>query len=92
MPERNEENKLMERKNLTERRFDFQVRSVLPEEGGSEELYVEGYASVFDSPTVLFEFDGKEYKEQICRGAFEGCQMSDASLELTEAHVGGVVF
>lgn len=77
MPERNEENKLMERKNLTERRFDFQVRSAAAEDGKSEELYVEGYASVFDSPTVLFEFGGKEYKEQICRGAFEGCQMSD---------------
>ena len=77
MPERNEENKLMERKNLTERKFEFQVRSAAAEDGKSEELYVEGYASVFDSPTVLFEYEGKEYKEQICRGAFEGCQMTD---------------
>lgn len=77
MPEKIDENKLTERKNLTERRFEFQVRSAAAEDGKNEELYVEGYASVFDSPTVLFEYDGKEYKEQICRGAFEGCQMSD---------------
>lgn len=77
MLEINMENKLLERKNLTERRFEFQVRSASTEDGGNEELYVEGYASVFDSPTVLFEYDGKEYKECICRGAFEGCQMSD---------------
>jgi hypothetical protein len=53
------------------------VRSAAAEDGKGEELYVEGYASVFDSPTVLFEYEGREYKEQICRGAFEGCQMSD---------------
>ena len=77
MPERIDENKLTERKNLTERRFEFQVRSAAAGDGKGEELYVEGYASVFDSPTVLFEYEGREYKEQICRGAFEGCQMSD---------------
>ena len=77
MPERIDENKLTERKNLTERRFEFQVRSAAAEDGKGEELYVEGYAAVFDSPTVLFEYEGREYKEQICRGAFDGCQMSD---------------
>lgn len=68
---------MIDRSKMQERRFDFKVRSVAQEEGGSEELYVEGYAAVFDSPTVLFEWDGVEYKEQICRGAFDKCNMTD---------------
>lgn len=68
---------MIDRSKMQERRFDFEVRSINPEEGGSEELYVEGYASVFDSPTVLFEYEGIEYKEQICRGAFDNCNMTD---------------
>ena len=68
---------MIDRTKLQERRFDFEVRSVKPEIGGNDELYVEGYASVFDSPTVLFEYEGIEYKEQICRGAFDNCNMND---------------
>lgn len=67
---------MVDRTLLQERKFDFEVRSVQDEQGG-EELVVEGYAAVFDSPTVLFEYEGIEYKEQICTGAFDGCQMAD---------------
>jgi phage head maturation protease len=45
---------MVDRTLLQERKFDFEVRSVQDEQGG-EELVVEGYAAVFDSPTVLFE-------------------------------------
>lgn len=38
---------------------------------------VEGYAAVFDSPTVLYEYEGIEYKEKISRGAFDGADMKD---------------
>lgn len=41
------------------------------------EAAVEGYAAVFDSPEVMYEFDGIEYKELIERGAFDGAQMAD---------------
>lgn len=67
---------MVDRTLLQERKFEFEVRSVQDEQGG-EELVVEGYAAVFDSPTVLFEYEGIEYKEQICTGAFDGCQMND---------------
>lgn len=69
---------MMNRANLIERRFDFQTRAV-PIEGddGKEELWVEGYAVRFNSPTVLFEIDGLEYKEQISRDAFSNCKMDD---------------
>ena len=68
----------MDRANLIERRFDFQARA-LPIEGeeGKEELWVEGYAARFNSPTVLFEMDGVEYKEQIASDAFADCRMED---------------
>ena len=38
---------------------------------------VEGRAIVFDTPTVLWECDGIEYKEIISRKALEGCDLSD---------------
>ncbi len=67
----------MDRTKLTERRFEFEARA-LPVEGTEEqELWVEGYAVRFDSPTVLFEYDGTEYKEQIARDAFTDCKMED---------------
>lgn len=44
---------------------------------GAEENRVEGYATVFDKETVLYEYDGIEYKEVVDRTAFSNAQMSD---------------
>ena len=66
----------MNRTNLIERRFDFQARAV-QEEGAPEELWVEGYAARFNSPTVLFELEGMEYSEQIASDAFSEAKMDD---------------
>ena len=44
---------------------------------GEQENRVEGYAVVFEDATVLYEFDGVEYKELIARGAFDAAQMAD---------------
>lgn len=60
-----------------ERAFEVQVRSTSDTEGTEKELWVEGYAVRFNSPTVLFEMDGVEYKEQIDDRAFEECDMTD---------------
>ena len=53
---------------------NFEIRA-----GGEEgkELYVEGVACSFNQPTVLFEYDGVEYKEQVDNGAFVEADMSD---------------
>jgi len=59
-----------------ERRFDFETRA-LPQEDGKQELWVEGYAARFNSPTVLFEMDGVEYKEQVASDAFAEAKMDD---------------
>lgn len=58
------------------RRFaEFEVRAL--EENEEKELWVEGYAVRFNEPTVLWECDGKEFKEQVDDRAFDGADMSD---------------
>ncbi len=42
-----------------------------------KELIIRGTPIVFDSPTVICEIDGVEYKEVIASGALDGCDMSD---------------
>lgn len=59
------------------RSFEVETREADIEGSESKELWVEGYAVRFNSPTVLFEIDGVEYKEQIDSRAFEDCNMSD---------------
>ena len=43
----------------------------------TEGLYVEGYALTFDSPTVIAEIDGMEFKEMIDRRSLLNANMSD---------------
>lgn len=54
---------------------NFEARA-LEEEG----MIVEGYAVTFNQPTVMYEYDGIEYKEEIDRRAFEGAEMADVVL------------
>ncbi len=44
---------------------------------GVDDLIVSGYAVIFDSPTVVFEYDGIQYSEVIKRGALDKADMSD---------------
>lgn len=78
----------MDKTKLMERRFDFQVRSQ-EAEGQEPELWAEGYAVRFNSPTVLFEMDGVEYREQIAAGAFDGAKMEDVIFNYN--HAGKVI-
>jgi uncharacterized protein len=57
------------------RKFEFEIRAF--NEGEKEELYVEGYAARFNSPTVLWEYEGIKYKEQVDDRAFDEADMSD---------------
>lgn len=45
------------------------------------DYYVEGYATVFNSPYLLYEFDGIKYFEVIDRNALDGADMSDIILQ-----------
>jgi uncharacterized protein len=53
----------------------FEIRA--GEAENENELYVEGYAATFNSPTVIWEFDGVQYKEQIDDRAFDEADMKD---------------
>ena len=41
------------------------------------EYYVEGYATTFNKPYVLYECDGVQYFEEIDRNALDGADLSD---------------
>ena len=56
----------------------FELKDLQTENG---KMHISGYAAVFDSPAVLFEYEGVEYKEMIARGAFAGVNMSDCCLK-----------
>lgn len=63
--------------------------ALVPREEGSEEYRVKGTAVVFDTPTVLWEYDGVKYSEIIDRHAFDDCDMSDVIMNYN--HGGKVV-
>ena len=66
--------KMLTKTNREIRNFvNFELRAAENE----KELYVEGYAATFNSPTVLWEYDGIEYKEQIDDRAFDEADMKD---------------
>ena len=52
-----------------------------------EDMVIEGRAVVYDSPTVLYEADGIEYKEIIERGALNNAKMDDV-VRITPACAG----
>lgn len=67
-----------QRKKTGRREIAFQVEArSLDIEGEGKEMIVEGYAVRFNSPTVLFEYGGTEYKEQIDDKAFQETRMDD---------------
>ena len=49
------------------------------------EYYVEGYATTFDDPYVLYEYDWVKYREQIERHALEGADLSDVIMQYDHA-------
>lgn len=53
---------------------EMQFRALEDEE---KRYIVEGYATTFDDPYTLFEYDGIKYMEQIDRNALVGADMSD---------------
>lgn len=49
------------------------------------DYYVEGYATTFDEPYVLWEYDGIQYKEVIDRHALDNADMSDVIMQFDHA-------
>lgn len=66
------------KRNQMERQYrSFMSLNAVPNDSSSPAYRVRGQAVVFNSPTVIFEWDGKEYFEQIDPLAFAECDMSD---------------
>lgn len=53
--------------------------------GEDDKATVEGYAAVFDTPTVMYSVDGIDYKEEIATGAFNSTEMSDVVMNYNHA-------
>jgi len=51
--------------------------------------YVEGFATTFDTPYLMYEWDGVKYYEVIDRGALVGADMSDVIMQYDHS---GTVF
>jgi phage head maturation protease len=62
---------------------DREYRSMIPLAIGKKEkridsdYYVEGYATTFDKPYLMYEFDGIKYYEVIDRNALSEADLSD---------------
>ena len=56
---------------------DFKLTVLQAEEPQQEEMVVRGYASTFNEPYTLFEFEGEKYMEQVDPDAFNSADMSD---------------
>ena len=62
------------------RRMELRVKRS-DEEEPDEKYEVEGYASTFNEPYVLYSFDGYTVREQIDPAAFDECDMDDVIMQ-----------
>ena len=67
----------------------FSSMAALPNDDTAPAYQVKGRAVVFDTPTLMFEYEGIKYYEVIDRNAFIGCDMSDVIMNYN--HSGKVV-
>ena len=52
------------------------------------DYYCEGFATTFNDPYVMWEYEGIQYKEQVDRHAFDGADLSDVIMQYD--HMGAV--
>lgn len=64
-------------RSLLERGMQFRTCMEMRAAEETNGMFVEGCAVRFDSPAVLYEWDGIAYKEQIARGALDGADLTD---------------
>ena len=67
----------------------FNSMAAIPNNDTAPAYQVKGRAVVFDTPTLMFEYDGIKYYEIIDHNAFIGCDMSDVIMNYN--HRGKVV-
>lgn len=79
--EKNEINALLEKKMSSGREYrkiaQFEVRA----DAADEEYIVEGYATKFDAPYVLYAWDNYEVVERVASTAFDDADMDDVIMQ-----------
>lgn len=75
-----------------EREYRAVAPFVIPNGSDGDALILRGTPIVFDTPTVICEYDGIEYKEIIARGALDDCDMSDFILNRNHGQNDSTVF
>ena len=45
------------------------------------EYYVEGFATTFDTPYLLYEYEGMQFFEVVDRNALDGADLSDVIMQ-----------
>lgn len=76
----------------TEREYRTATPFTIPDNSDNNTLILRGMPIVFDTPTVLYEIDGIEYKEIIARDALNECDMSDFILNRNHGENDSTVF
>lgn len=71
---------------VKDREYRTMIQPLLIPQGTKEkridtDFYVEGYATTFDKPYLLYEYDGQKYFERIDRNALVGADMSDVIMQ-----------
>lgn len=79
---------------MKDREYRTMIQPLLIPQGTKEkridtDFYVEGYATTFDKPYLLYEYDGQKYFERIDRNALVGADMSDVIMQYD--HTGKVL-
>lgn len=75
---------------VKDREYRTMIQPLLIPQGTKEkridtDFYVEGYATTFDKPYLLYEYDGEKYFERIDRNALVGADMSDVIMQYDHA-------
>ena len=57
--------------------FEIRAKEESDQQNDNNDMIIEGVACVFDTETILFEFNGIEYKEKVDRNAFKDAIIDD---------------
>lgn len=68
-----------------------EIRNAQFSENEEKQKILEGYAVVFDIPTVLYDYEGIEYKEIIDRNAFQNADLKDVCLKYNHGDCAGIL-
>ena len=85
------QNQTTEKKPNQKMNRTIELREAQFSENDEKQKVLEGYAVVFGSPTVLYEYDNIEYKEIISKEAFDKADLKDVCLKYNHGDSAGIL-